>query len=164
MEPARAARPTDGLVVPTPLPPGDDLRARRITALSAPEAVWAAQQRELVAGLCGQRIDEPRVSALFDRVHPTWCAATDPIDPQPLIHAFGVAMGDLVAAAVPGLSWASYQDRAGTELVLTHDVHDLVVFPVATVEAHWGTAGPGWFAQHLQTVVDGTRRLLATQQ
>ncbi|GEL95279.1 DUF3806 domain-containing protein [Cellulomonas composti] len=154
MEPFGVSRPRGGAQIPQPHAPGDEAGGV-VRPLNDAESVWAAQHRELVAELCDHGFDTPTVGGLFDRVHGTWLDAPDPGDPEPLVHAFGIGLGDLVRQRVPGLDWASYTDRAGTELVLSHAEHDLVIFPIASVGAHWGNVGPGWFAEHVDVVVDG---------
>lgn len=148
-------------VLPSPHRPGDDEPAGRTSPLNPAEQVWAAQHRELVSELCDGDVDEWTVGHLFDRVHTTWLASDERPDPGPLVHAFGVALGDLVAREIPGLSWVSYRgDDDGIALALARAGNPLVVFPIASVEDHWGTAGDGWFADHVQAVVEETLRQL----
>lgn len=147
-------------LLPSPHPPGDDERTGRTTALDEAEQVWAAQHRELVAELCDGDVDEWTVGDLFDRVHGTWLESDERPDPSPLIHAFGVALGDLVVRDVPGLAWVSYRDDEHLALALSRADSALVVFPIASVEEHWGVAGQGWFTTHVPAVVDEILRRL----
>lgn len=147
-------------LLPSPHTPGDDERTGRTAALNEAEQVWAAQHRELVSELCDGDVDEWTVGDLFDRVHGTWLESDERPDPTPLIHAFGVALGDLVVRDVPGLAWVSYREDDATALALSRAGNALVVFPIASVEEHWGLAGHGWFTHHVPAVVDETLRQL----
>ncbi|MEN0130292.1 MAG: DUF3806 domain-containing protein [Brevundimonas sp.] len=149
-------------LLPSPHRPGDDERAGRTQPLNAAEQVWAAQHRELIAELCDGDVDEWSVGHLFDRVHATWLTTDDQPDPAPLVHAFGVALGDLVLREIPGLAWVSYRGDGDDDiaLALSRTGNPLVVFPIASVHDHWGTAGDGWFTEHVQAVVDETIRQL----
>lgn len=145
----RTPRSTDGSVVPTPHGPAgaeqvDVPPTGALEPLNAAELVWTAQQRGLVEELCDGSADPQAVGDLFDRVQATWLATDDRPDPEPLVNAFGVALGDLLVQRVPGLAWASYRDEAGPELVLAHPTHDLVLFPIGAVRREWGSAAERW--------------------
>ena len=157
----RAARPDDGLEVPHPHTPADERRDVRVEPLNTAEIVWAAQHRELVAGLCSGTVDAHTVSDLFDRVQATWLLADERSDPTPLVHAFGVALGDLVAERVPGLVWATAHDDGDPELVLTHPTHELVIFPIAAVARFWGHAPAGWLAAYVDEASGGALAILS---
>ena len=157
----RAARPEDGLEVPHPHTPSDESRDVIVEPLNAAELVWAAQHRELVAGLCAGSVDAQTVSDLFDRVQSMWLQSEDRADSTPLVNAFGVALGDLVTERVPGLAWGSAHDDGEPELVLSHPAHDLVIFPIAAVRKNWGHAPAGWLADHVHEAVGGALAILA---
>jgi Domain of unknown function (DUF3806) len=146
--------------LPSPHLPGDDEPTGRTTPLNPAELTWAAQHRELVSELCDGDVDEWTVGHLFDRVHGTWRTSGEQQDPSPLVHAFGVALGDLVARDVPGMAWVSYRDDDDVVLALSRAGSSLVVFPIASVEEHWGSADEGWFTRHVHAVVDETLRQL----
>ena len=109
----RAARPSDGEVVPHPHAPGDESRSVQVEPLNAAEQVWAAQHREIITGLCAGTVDTQSLGDLFDRVQAIWLQSDerDRTDPESLVHAFGVSLGDLVAQRVPGLLWGSAPQR-----------------------------------------------------
>lgn len=134
-----------------------------VEPLNPAELVWAAQHREIISGLCSGTVDTQTLGDLFDRVHAIWLQSDerDRTDPESLVHAFGVSLGDLVAQRVPGLVWGSTRDEGSPELVLTHPQHDLVVFPVAAVAQSWGTAPAGWVAQYVQETSTGAAAILA---
>lgn len=157
----RAARPEDGLEVPHPHTPSDESRDVLVEQLNAAELVWAAQHRELVAGLCAGSADAQTVSDLFDRVQATWLQSQDRAESAPLVNAFGVALGDLVAERVPGLAWATAHGDGEPELVLNHPEHDLVIFPIAAVRKNWGHAPAGWLAAYVHEAVGGALAILA---
>lgn len=155
----RTPRPSGGTLIPTPFgsvenevsgPTPPEIAPGVVEELNAAERLWTAQQRELLLELCDAVVDAPTVGRLFDRVHGAWQATARPADPDLLVNVFGVALGDLIAQRVPGLSWAVYRDDVGTELVLAHESNPLVVFPVAAVAERWGTAEPGWFAGYVE--------------
>lgn len=147
--------------MPHPRTPADETRDVRVEPLNAAEAIWAAQHREIVADLCAGSVDAQTVGDLFDRVQAIWLATDDRTDSAPLVHAFGVALGDLVVDRVPGLSWASAHGDGEPELVLAHDTHDLVIFPIGSVRKNWGYAPAGWIAGHVHEVVGGALAILA---
>jgi len=151
-------------LLPSPHTPGDDERTGRTSALNEAERLWTAQHRELVAELCDGDVDEWTVGHLFDRVHGTWLASDERPDPAPLVHAFGVALGDLVVRDVPGMAWVSYRDDDATAIALSRAGSPLVVFPIASLEEHWGAAAEGWFTTHVHAVVDETVRQLGRSE
>jgi len=127
----------------------------RIDELNPTERIFLAQQRALIVGLCPDPGDAEAVGALFDRVRQQWIDAEDRPDPRPLADAFGVALGDLVCAQAPDLTWATCSDRYGTEIVLARVDPEVLVYPIAAVGQYWETAAPGWFLTHLASVVHG---------
>src|SRR3954452_11531117 len=145
----RAARPTDGSAVPHPHAPADEARSVRIEPLNAAEIVWAAQHREIITGLCAGTVDTQSLGDLLDRVQAIWLQSQDRTDPESLVHAFGVSLGDLVAQRVPGLVWGSAHGDGAPEMVLTHPLHDLVVVPLTAVAVVWGEAPLGWVARYV---------------
>ena len=155
----RTPRPSGGTLIPTPFgsveneasgPTPPQFAPGVVEELNTAERLWTAQQRELLLELCDAVVDPATVGPLFDRVHGAWRATARPADPDLLVNVFGVALGDLIAQSVPGLSWAVYRDDVGTELVLAHESNPRVVFPVADVAERWGAAEPGWFAAYVE--------------
>ncbi|WP_273652427.1 DUF3806 domain-containing protein [Cellulomonas fimi] len=137
-------------MVPTPHGPAgaehvDAAPPDALAPLNAAELVWTAQQRALVEELCDGSLDAKAVGDLFDRVQATWRASEDRPDPEPLVNAFGVALGDLLVQRVPGLAWASHTDASGTRLALTHPTGGLLLLPITTVADEWGSAPERWF-------------------
>ncbi len=153
-------------MLPHPHAPADETRSVRIEPLNAAELVWAAQHREIISGLCAGTVDTQTLGDLFDRVQAIWLQsdARDRADPESLVHAFGVSLGDLVAQRVPGLVWGSAHDDGSPELVLTHPEHDLVVFPVSSVASSWGTAPVGWVAEYVQEASTGAVEILTGER
>src|SRR4051812_225130 len=159
----RAARPSDGQVVPHPHTPADESRSVQVEPLNAAEQVWAAQHREIISGLCAGTVDTQTLGDLFDRVQAIWLQSEerDRSDPESLVHAFGVSLGDLVARQVPSLVWGSAHGDGTPELVLTHPQHDLVVFPVGAVGEVWGEAPVGWVTQYVEEASTGALEIIA---
>ncbi len=157
----RASRPTDGTEVPHPHTPADETRTLRVEPLNPAELVWAAQHREIITGLCAGTVDTQSLGDLFDRVQAIWVQSQDRTDPESLVHAFGVSLGDLVAHRVPGLVWGSAHADGTSELVLTHPEHDVVVFPVAAVGEAWGSAPLGWVQDYVHRTSGDTLAELA---
>ncbi len=163
----RTPRPTDGSVVPTPHGPAgaEHVDAEPVLAsLNAAELVWTAQQRALVEELCDGSLDAQAVGDLFDRVQATWRATDDRPDPEPLVNAFGVALGDLLVQRVPGLAWASRTDGSGTQLVLTHPTGGLLLFPITAVGDEWGAAPERWFVATVHRSAGAALATLAAGQ
>jgi hypothetical protein len=159
----RAARPSDGSQVPQPHTPVDEGRSVRVEPLNAAETVWTAQHREIITGLCSGTVDTQSLGDLFDRVQAIWLQSPDRTDPESLVHAFGVSVGDLVAQRVPGLVWGSARAEGAPELVLTHPEHDLVVLPLASVAQSWGSAPVGWVAAYVHETSGQALATLAGQ-
>jgi hypothetical protein len=159
----RAARPSDGGEVPHPHTPADDSHTVQVDPLNAAEQVWAAQHREIITGLCAGTVDTQTLGDLFDRVQAIWLQSEerDRTDPESLVHAFGVSLGDLVAQRVPMLVWGSARADGAPELVLTHPEIDLVVFPVAAVAESWGTAPVGWVKDYVEETAGGALAVIA---
>jgi len=159
----RAARPSDGQVVPHPHTPAAERRSVQVEPLNAAEQVWAAQHREIITGLCAGTVDTQTLGDLFDRVQAIWLQSDERsrTDPASLVHAFGVSLGDLVAQRVPGLLWGSARGASAPELVLTHSEIDLVVFPVAAVATSWGEAPIGWVAEYVEEASGGALEIIA---
>ncbi|MBO3085070.1 DUF3806 domain-containing protein [Cellulomonas fengjieae] len=147
--------------MPQPHTPADEGRSVEVEPLNSAELVWAAQHREIISGLCAGTVDTTTLGELFDRVQGIWLQSTDRTDPESLVHAFGVSVGDLVARQVPGLVWGSARDDSSPELVLTHPTHDLVVFPLAAVAQVWGSAPVGWIGQYVREASSGAAAILA---
>jgi len=105
--------------------------------------------------LLGRNADKVRELAALHGVE-SWST-----DPDSLIHAFGVSLGDLVAHRVPGLLWGSARSDGAPELVLTHPEVDLVVFPVAAVAKSWGEAPVGWVAEYVEEASTGALEIIA---
>jgi len=160
----RAARPSDGSQVPHPHMPEDDHRSVRVDPLNAAETVWAAQHREIITGLCSGTVDTQSLGDLFDRVQAIWLQSADRTDPESLVHAFGVSVGDLVAQRVPGLVWGSAHGNGAPELVLTHSDHDLVVLPLTAVATSWGHAPVGWVSEYVHDASGEALAVLARQR
>lgn len=164
----RTPRPTDGSVVPTPHGPAGNEHVDAVDAppapLNAAELVWTAQQRALVEELCDGSPDAQAVAELFDRVQSTWLTSADRPDPEPLVNAFGVALGDLLVQRVPGLAWASLTDASGSRLVLVHPTTDLLMFPIASVREQWGTAPDRWVAATVHRTAGAALAVLAGGQ
>jgi hypothetical protein len=161
-----AARPSDGSEVPHPHTPADESRSVQVEPLNSAELVWAAQHREIIAGLCAGTVDTQTLGDLFDRVQAIWLQSDerDRADPDSLVHAFGVSLGDLVAQRVPGLVWGSVHGDGPPELVLTHAEHDLVVFPVDAVSRSWGSAPVGGVAEYVSEASGGALAILAGER
>lgn len=158
-------RPADGHVLgDEPVPAPVDLPDGSLEPLNDAEQVWLAQHRELVVGLCEGNTDAATLSRLFDRVHAGWLASVDRDDPHTLVNAFGIALGDLLASRLPGLTWHVYTDASGPELVLAHPVQDLVVFPISSVARQWGHAPEDWFARYADDVTGSARTILTDDE
>jgi hypothetical protein len=158
----RAETPAEGSDVPHPHTPAQDTRSVQVEPLNPAELVWAAQHREIITGLCSGTVDTQTLGDLFDRVQAIWLQSDerDRTDPESLVHAFGVTLGDLVAQRVPGLVWGSARGDGSPELVLTHPEHDVVVFPVAAVGKSWGTAPVGWVSEYVTEAAAGAQAVV----
>ena len=136
----RAARPSDGSQVSAPAHARrrEPLRAGR-AAERRRERLGRAAPRDHHGPVRGHRRHAVASATSSTASRRSGCSRrADRTDPESLVHAFGVSLGDLVAQRVPGLVWGSAHGDGAPELVLTHPEHDLVVFPVAAVATQLG--------------------------
>ncbi|WP_448631193.1 DUF3806 domain-containing protein [Cellulomonas soli] len=126
---------------------------------------WSGR-RSTASWCCGSARAAPtstRSRACSTGCRPSWLASADRDDPHTLVNAFGIALGDLLIARLPSLRWCAYADASGPELVLSHPVHELVVFPISSVARQWGHADDDWFARYADDVTDGARSILGDE-
>ncbi|WP_448061993.1 DUF3806 domain-containing protein [Cellulomonas hominis] len=111
------------------------------------EYVWMETRRELLRGPDVDLTDLGQLAATFDDYVARWHATPDVArwDPTASAVAFGVAVGDVVIARVPGTRWAVHSSGL-PRLALTHPAHARLALPVDAVAHAWLVGEPGALA------------------
>ncbi len=147
-DPAAYAGPTAGSgVVRVPDPRGGDSPGLVPAGVRPPgpvEYVWMEERRELLRGPDVDLSDLGQLAATFDDYVARWHAAPDAArwDPTVSAVAFGVTVGDVVIARVPGTRWAVHPSGL-PRLALTHPAHTRLALPVDAVAHAWLAGEPG---------------------
>jgi hypothetical protein len=121
------------------------------------DARWMDAERAFLVDLCDGEASESNVVELVDQVQQTWMIEQP--DPAPLVGLFGVAVGDLIIARIPGFRWCQVHDDERNELGLTHVDSPVVVFPLAATAQYWQARGLGWLPDYLDRVEESVTRL-----
>lgn len=126
----------------------------RVLDLNPAEAAWLDELRGTLPG--GSGLLEPAaIGRLFDDALDGWLATppTERQDPNVVINAVGVAVGDAVCARVPGARWAVVVDAAGSDLaIVLPPPDDVTVFPTSSVAKRWTEGERGWIPQFIDWV------------
>jgi hypothetical protein len=127
--------------------------APQISDLNPAEAAWLDELREVLAQGAGP-LEPAMISDLFDAMLDDWLATPVPKRPDPnsVINAIGVALGDAVCARVPGARWVVVADPAGTDLAIVLPPQDVTVFPTSSVAKRWTAGERGWIPDFIDGV------------
>ncbi|WP_034227630.1 DUF3806 domain-containing protein [Actinotalea ferrariae] len=132
----------------------------QVLALNPAELAWVADLRASLPG-GGVDLDPVAVGRVYDDALDAWLAAppSGRFDPNGVINAIGVAVGDAICARVPGARWAGVTEDGSTELaiVLPPPVGP-TVFPTSSVGQRWAAGERAWIPEFVEWV---TGRLLA---
>ncbi len=129
-----------GIVAPVLVPAG-------VRPPGPVEYVWMEERRELLRGPDVDLTDLGQLAATFDDYVARWHTTPDAArwDPTVSAVAFGVAVGDVVIARVPGTRWAVHPSGL-PRLALTHPAHSRLALPVDAVAHAWLAGEPGALA------------------
>ncbi len=128
---------------------GDETRPAdavpQISDLNPAEAAWLDGLRGVLSDGDGA-LEPAMISNLFDEMLDDWLAtpAAERKDPNAVINAIGVAVGDAVCARVPGARWAVVADDSGTDLAIVLPPGDTTIFPTSSVAKRWSDGERGW--------------------
>lgn len=128
----------------------------RILDLNAAELAWVDDLRRSLPG-SGGVLDPGAIGSLHDDALTAWSTAPTPTrdDPNIMINALGVAVGDVVCARVPGARWATVADSEGTELaVVVRPPDGPVIFPANAVAKRWSAGERGWVPGFIESTVE----------
>lgn len=115
--------------------------------LNEGETRWLEGLREAIPG--APTLTPEQLGALYDDLLGQWQAERG--DPNNAINALGAALGDAVAARVPGARWAIFSDVNGADLAVTSTAHGgPMIFPMAAVAKRWTAGERGWFAPYVE--------------
>ena len=129
--------------------------------LGAAELAWLQQQRDAFGSLArtaGIEPGEPLAAA--DALIQWWRAEPESgrIDPNLVVNATGVALGDALAARC-GLSWRIITDPFGTDLGLWRTDPMIVVSPTHTVAKNFADGPQGFVSAAFASISDKVRQL-----
>lgn len=124
--------------------------------VSAAEFGWLDELRQFWVESAVDPQDITAVSEFFDAYRQGWFAvrSTERQDPNPVINAIGVALGDHLVSA--GMRWVVADYGDGMELAVHADPSDVLVCPINTVAKRWTVdTGLGFLADFV-AYVQGT--------
>lgn len=144
-----------------------DARADGQVVLRDPTPVELVWLEELRVHLRAPEVDltsVPDLSRLFDSYCLTWHqrAAGERWDPNYVITAIGVALGDVLVARSRGQAcgarWMVAAGQATTTVAVRNDQFRRTVFPVDAVARRWISAETGWIDAFLRSADTAARR------
>lgn len=132
-------------------PVAPDLDEPQRLELSAAERAWMSQLR---AAFADPPSDADSLGRLVDEAWDDWAAHPQGArpDPNPMINALGVALGDLVCGQVPEARWIAFRDRSGVDLAVTVGDDGPLTFPTNAVGKRWSTGEHGWVPGYVSGV------------
>jgi len=128
----------------------------QVLDLNAAELAWVDGLRQALPG--GSALEPGEIGRLYDDAL-LLLMSTGPSptkdDPNMMINALGVAVGDAVCARVPGARWAAVADAQGTELAIIVGQSDGPrIFPTNAVAKRWVAGERGWVAGFIEAMVE----------
>ncbi|NLF05895.1 MAG: DUF3806 domain-containing protein [Actinomycetales bacterium] len=115
--------------------------------LNEGETRWLAELRTMIPDAATFSLAD--LGTLSDNLLASWQAERG--DPNNVINALGVTLGDAVVARVPGARWAVFSDADGAELAVTNAAPgNPMIFPMAAVAKRWTAGERGWFGPYVE--------------
>ncbi|SDB96521.1 protein of unknown function [Sanguibacter gelidistatuariae] len=135
----------------------DAARADGQVILADPTPVELVWMEELRNHLRSPEVDVTSVhelSHLFDTYCLAWHAAieSDRWDPNYVITALGVALGDVLVAQSGGSRWMVTAGQSSTTVAVRNDLFRGTIFPVDAVARRWITAETRWMAPFIESM------------
>lgn len=127
----------------------------RVLALNAAELAWVDELRRALPG--GGALEPGEIGRLYDDalLLLSMGPSSTQDDPNMMINALGVAVGDAVCARVPGARWAAVSDAQGTELAIVAGPSDGPrIFPTNAVAKRWVAGERGWVAGFIEAAAE----------
>jgi len=154
---------------PTPAAPGPEDGAVVLREPSVVELVWMEELRQHLRGPGADLRSVGYLSSLFDAYCRAWHRApeSDRWDPDYLVGALGVALGDVLVKQCGSSRWQVVADEPRTTVAVRNDLFRRTFFPVDAVARRWLTAELGWMPAFVQSagaqLQRGALRTLASQ-
>ncbi|GEN79803.1 DUF3806 domain-containing protein [Actinotalea fermentans] len=118
--------------------------------LSEGELAWLGELRaSLPVGVGG---DPAALGRFYDEALDAWQATpvTEREDPNRLVNAIGVGVGDLVCARVAGARWVVFVDDAGADLAVVAGTDNSTIFPTGAVGKRWSDGVRRWLPDFVE--------------
>lgn len=154
-----------------PLPtPGPEDGAVSLRDPSVVELVWMEELREHLRAPGADLRSVGYLSSLFDAYCRAWhrAPAAERWDPDYLVSALGVSLGDVLVRRCSSSRWQVVADEPRTTAAVRDDLFRRTFFPVDAVARRWLTAELGWMpglvASTGALLQRGALRTLAAEQ
>ncbi len=136
----------------------------RIEPLGDAERKWIDAHlriaRSFVAGYARVEIEPLPPAEALDAAWSAWLPDWERHDPNNIINAVGVVIGEHLIAAL-GLQWVLATDEYGTELAVHGEPNNVLVFPANVVAKRFESRTTGFIAPLLEKMCEDVRRLRA---
>lgn len=134
-----------------------DARSDGQLALREPSPVELVWMEELRMHLRAPGVDITSVadlSALFDEYCLAWHRSVESQrwDPNYVITALGVTLGDVLVAQSGGTRWMVAAEQSSTTIALRNNLFRGTIFPVDAVARRWISAETRWMAGFVETM------------
>lgn len=135
----------------------DAARADGQVILRDPTPVELVWMEELRVHLRSPEVDVASVqdlSRLFDTYCLAWhgTAEGERWDPNYVITALGVTLGDVLVSQSGGARWMVAAGQSSTTVAVRNDLFRGTIFPVDAVARRWITAETGWMAVFIDSM------------
>ena len=154
---------------PTPAPGPED-GAVSLRDPSVVELVWMEELREHLRAPGADLRSVGYLSSLFDAYCRAWhrAPAAERWDPDYLVSALGVSLGDVLVRRCTSSRWQVVADEPRTTAAVRDDLFRRTFFPVDAVARRWLTAELGWMPDFVAStgalLQRGALRRLAAEQ
>lgn len=114
------------------------------------DLVWMEELREFLRGPGVDLGDLEYLQARYLDYCTNWHAQAPEQrwNPRTVLNAFGVALGDLVRGAAPGLSWKLTVHLNPATLVLATEADQIVASPLKDIENRWLARDLNWMRSY----------------
>ncbi len=138
-----------------------------VTRLTDAEQTWVDQQPAGAARFV-EDYGSMRSTAGLEALDHAWAAwldrqLVDPEDPNTVINAVGVALGQTLVDALEGFEWVIAEDDEGTDLAVfgMPGEGDVLVYPASLVAKRYEAREPMFLQSTRDAIVEQVRRLRA---
>lgn len=159
-----------GRTTPSAPAPGPQDGAVSLRDASVVELVWMEELRQHLRAPGADLRSVGYLSSLFDAYCRAWhrAPASDRWDPDYLVSALGVCLGDVLVRQCSSSRWQVVADEPRTTVAVRNDLFRRTFFPVDAVARRWLTAELGWMPGFVTStgalLQRGALRTLAAEQ